>query len=279
MLRRSADIEEKIFMTNERIAKAFEKPGAFIGFLTGGDPDADTTVECIKAIEAGGADLIEIGVPFSDPCAEGPDIEEADLRALDAGMHTEGIFEIIRRARAEGVTAPIVLLTYANPVFVYGTERFMKTLARAGGDGVIIPDVPFEESAPYRNAARNEGVCLISLIAPTSHERIKMIAQEADGFLYVVSSMGVTGVRESITTDIGSIISAVRAVSDIPTAVGFGIATPEQAAQVCTAADGAITGSAIVRIIAKYGADAPKYVEDYVRSMKDGAAGRERLSA
>ncbi|MGI6108849.1 MAG: tryptophan synthase subunit alpha [Eubacteriaceae bacterium] len=266
-------------MTNERIAGAFAEPGAFIGFLTGGDPDADTTVACIKALEDGGADLIEIGVPFSDPCAEGPVIEQADIRALNAGMNTEGIFDIIRRVREDGVQVPIVLLTYVNPVFVYGTERFMKSLQEAGGDGLIIPDLPFEESAPFRQAARAEGMCLISLVAPTSKERIRMIASEADGFLYVVSSMGVTGVRSEITTDIPSIIREIRSASDIPAAVGFGISTPEQAAKICETADGAITGSAIVRIIEQYKQDAPEHVREYTADMKAGAAGREQKSA
>lgn len=258
-------------MTNEKIREALADGGAFIAFLTGGDPDADTTVACIHALEEGGADLIEIGIPFSDPCAEGPVIEAADMRALKGGMNTRGIFEILRRVRAEGVKVPIVLMTYYNPVFKYGLDEFMQELVDSDGQGVIIPDLPFEESAPAREAARKAGVDLISLVAPTSDARIEKIAKGADGFLYVVSSMGVTGMRENITTDIGGMIDKIHAASDIPTAVGFGIATPEQAEIMCRYADGAIVGSAIVRIIEEHGQNAADYVRDYTKQMKAGA--------
>lgn len=259
-------------MTNERLREAFKNGGAFIAFLTGGDPDKETTKACIHAMEAGGADIIEIGIPFSDPCAEGPVIERADMRALEGGMNTEGIFEILEEVREEGVRIPILLMTYMNPVFKYGTERFMRRLKEAGGEGVIIPDLPYEESAPVREASRKCGVDLVSLAAPTSRERVKTIAKGSDGFLYLVSSMGVTGVRDEIRTDLTPMIRMIREVSDIPVAVGFGISKPEQAEKMCGIADGAITGSAIVKIIEEEGTNAPDPVRDYVRTMKEAAS-------
>lgn len=258
-------------MTNNRIQKAFEKPGAFISFITAGDPDVETTIECVKKMAEAGSDLIELGVPFSDPCAEGPVIEAADVRALNNGMDTHKVFDIISRVRDLGIDVPIVLLTYYNPVYKYGTDAFLKKLKEVGGDGIIIPDMPFEESDETRQKARKEDLCLISLIAPTSNERIDKIAKNADGFIYIVSSMGTTGVRTEITTDIESIVERIRKNTDLPTAVGFGIATPEQAERMCKTADGAIVGSAIVKIMEEYGKDSPEYVFEYVKKMKEGA--------
>lgn len=254
-----------------RIENAFKEPGAFIGFLTGGDPDLETTKKSIKALIEAGTDLIEIGVPFSDPCAEGPVIEAADMRALANNTNTNDIFELIQELRNEGIETPIVLLTYYNPVYKYNQEKFLDRLKEVGGDGLIIPDVPFEESAEIRKLTKDKDLALISLVAPTSNERIDKIAKEAQGFLYIVSSMGTTGVRSEITTDIPSIINRVRQNSDIPTAVGFGISTPEQAEQMCKTADGAIVGSAIVKIMEKYGKDSPEYVYAYAKEMKEGA--------
>lgn len=256
-------------MTNKRINDAFKDSGAFIGFLTGGDPDLDTTLECINALIEAGTDLIEIGVPFSDPCAEGPVIEQADIRALKNGTKIEDIFNLISKVREKNNEVPLVLLTYFNPVFKYGTKDFLRKLKEVGGDGLIIPDMPFEESNDLRKETRENDLCLISLVSPTSNERIKKIAKDSDGFLYVVSSMGTTGVRSEITTDIPGIISKINQVSDIPTAVGFGISTPKQAEYMSKYADGAIVGSAIVKIIEKFGKEAAPEVYKYAKSMKE----------
>lgn len=254
-----------------RIADAF-KNKAFISFVTCGDPDLDTSMEIYRSLVRGGTDLIEIGIPFSDPTAEGPVIQGANLRALEGGVTTDKVFDLVKKLR-EDITIPIVFMTYANVVFSYGTEKFLSKCKEIGVDGIILPDVPFEEREEFLDICDKYGVALISLIAPTSHERIAMIAKEARGFLYIVSSLGVTGTRAQINTDIGSMVELIRANSDIPCAVGFGISTPEQAAKMASLSDGAIVGSAIIKIIEKYGKEAPKYVEEYVRSMKEAVNG------
>lgn len=249
------------------IRKAFENGKAFIAFVTGGDPDLETTERILYSMEEAGADLIEIGIPFSDPIAEGVVIQEANERALLAGCTTDKLFDTVKKAR-EKVKVPIVYLTYANAVVKYGKDKFMKRCTECGIDGLIVPDIPFEEKAELADVCEAHGVDLISMIAPTSHERIKMIAKEAKGFVYCVSSMGVTGVRSEIKTDIGSMVKLVKEVNDIPCAIGFGIATPKQAEKMAALSDGAIVGSAIVKLVAKYGKDAPEYVGEYVKSMK-----------
>ena len=250
-----------------KIGKAFVNGKAFIAFVTGGDPDLDTTEQILYAMEEAGADLIEIGIPFSDPIAEGPVIQEANERALAAGCTTDKLFDMVKKARKK-VTVPIVYLTYANAVVKYGKEKFMKRCVECGIDGLIVPDIPYEEKEELSGVCEAYDVDLISMIAPTSHERIRMIAKEAKGFVYCVSSMGVTGVRSEIKTDIGSMVSLVKEVTDTPCVIGFGIATPEQAEKMASLSDGAIVGSAIVRLVAKYGKEAPAYVGEYVKSMK-----------
>ncbi|MBP3459081.1 MAG: tryptophan synthase subunit alpha [Lachnospiraceae bacterium] len=251
-----------------KIGKAFENGKAFIAFVTGGDPDLETTEQILYAMEAAGADLIEIGIPFSDPIAEGAVIQEANERALAAGCTTDKLFDTVKKAR-EKVTVPIVYLTYANAVVKYGKEKFMKRCVECGIDGLIVPDIPFEEKEELSGVCDEYGVDLISMIAPTSHERIKTIAKEAKGFVYCVSSMGVTGVRKEIKTDIGAMVKLVKEVTDTPCAIGFGIATPEQAEKMASLSDGAIVGSAIVKLVAQYGKEAPGYVGEYVKSMKE----------
>jgi len=250
------------------IAKAFQKGKAFIPFLTCGDPDLETTEKLVKAMADGGADLIELGIPFSDPTAEGPVIQAANVRALAGGVTTDKIFEMVRRLR-ETVTVPMVFMTYANVVFSGGSETFISTCAEIGIDGLILPDIPYEEKEEFTPLCRQYGLDLISMIAPTSESRIAMIAKEADGFLYIVSSLGVTGVRSEIKTDIGAMAALVRANSERPCAVGFGISTPEQAEKMAALSDGAIVGSAIVKLVAQYGRDAVPCVADYVKSMAD----------
>lgn len=249
------------------IKDAFGHGKAFIPFITAGDPNLDKTVEYILEMERAGADLIEIGIPFSDPIAEGVVIQEADLRALQSGTTTDGIFDMVEKLRQK-TDMPLVFMGYLNPVFHYGYERFFKRCAECGISGIIIPDLPYEEKGECDEIAARYGVDVISMIAPTSASRIRAIASEAEGFLYVVSSMGVTGVRSEIKTDLASILSAVREASDIPAAVGFGINTPEQAAKIAQVADGVIVGSAIVKIIARYGDQAGSYIYEYVKNMK-----------
>lgn len=250
-----------------KIADAFAAGKAFIPFLTCGDPDLETTEKLIGAIAEAGADLIELGIPFSDPTAEGPVIQDANLRALSVGTTTDKIFDMVRRVR-QTVSIPMVFMTYANVIFSYGADRFLKTAAEIGMNGIIVPDVPFEEKQEFEPLCQKYGLDQISMIAPTSHDRIRAIAEQANGFLYCVSSLGVTGTRTAITTDIGAMVKLVKEVKDIPCAVGFGISTPEQAESMCRQADGAIVGSAIVKLIAQYGRDSVQPVADYVRTMK-----------
>ena len=251
-----------------KIRKAFENGKAFIPFITCGDPDLETTAAVVRAAVAAGADLVELGIPFSDPTAEGPVIQGANLRALTGGVTTDKIFDLVRDLRRD-VTVPLVFMTYANVVFSYGADRFIRTCAEIGIDGLILPDLPFEEKEEFLPTCHAYGVDLISLIAPTSRDRIARIAQAAEGFLYVVSSLGVTGVRSEIKTDLASIVKVVRENTDIPCAIGFGISPPGQAKKMAAVSDGAIVGSAIIRILEKYGREAPPYMGEYVRSMKD----------
>ena len=250
------------------IHKAFENGKAFIPFITCGDPDLATTAAVVRTAVANGADLIELGIPFSDPTAEGPVIQGANLRALSGGVRTDQIFDLVRQLRTD-VTVPMVFMTYANVVFSYGAEKFIANCREIGIDGLILPDLPFEEKGEFLPLCRQYGVDLFSLIAPTSRERISMIAAEAEGFLYIVSSLGVTGTRTEITTDLDAIVRVVRQNTEIPCAIGFGISTPEQARKMAAVSDGAIVGSAIIKILARYGKDAAPYVGEYVRYMKD----------
>lgn len=251
-----------------KIKNAFADGKAFIPFITCGDPDLETTKAAVKAMVENGADLIELGIPFSDPTAEGPVIQGANVRALNGGITTDQIFAFVKDLRTE-ITIPMVFMTYANVVFSYGAEQFISTCRDIGIDGLILPDLPFEEKEEFLPLCHQYGVDLISLIAPTSQNRIAMIAKEAEGFLYIVSSLGVTGTRSEIKTDITSIVEVVRQNTDIPCAVGFGISTPEQAKKMADLSDGAIVGSAIIKILEKYGKDAPVYVGAYVKQMKD----------
>ena len=250
------------------INKAFENGKAFIAFITCGDPDLKTTAAAVRAAVSGGADLIELGIPFSDPTAEGPVIQGANLRALNGGVTTDKIFDFVRELRRD-VKVPMVFMTYANVVFSYGAEKFISTCKEIEIDGLILPDLPFEEKDEFLPICNKYGIDLISLIAPTSENRIAMIAKQAQGFIYVVSSLGVTGTRSEIKTDLASIVKVIRENTTIPCAIGFGISTPEQAQKMSTVSDGAIVGSAIIKLLEKHGKDAPKYIEEYVKSMKD----------
>ena len=251
-----------------KIHQAFEKGKAFIAFITCGEPAPETPAPVGRAAPENGAHPLALGRPFSDPTAEGPVIQGANLRALQGGVTTDKIFDLVRELR-EDVSIPMVFMTYANVVYSYGAERFIRTCREIGIDGLILPDVPFEEKEEFLPLCHQYGVDLVSLIAPTSENRIAEIAAEAEGFLYIVSSLGVTGTRSEITTDLASIVSVVRRHSKVPCAVGFGISTPEQARKMADVSDGAIVGSAIIKILEKYGRDAAPEVGKYVRSMKD----------
>ena len=250
------------------IRSAFENGKAFIPFITCGDPDLETTAKVVRAAAENGADLIELGIPFSDPTAEGPVIQGANLRALSGGVTTDKVFDLVRDLRKD-VTIPMVFMTYANVVFSYGAEKFISTCNEIGIDGLILPDLPFEEKDEFQPLCDKYGVDLISLIAPTSHERISMIAKQAQGFIYVVSSLGVTGTRSEITTDLGAIVEVIRKNTDVPCAIGFGISNPEQAKKMASLSDGAIVGSAIIKILEKHGKGSAEPVGEFVKAMKD----------
>lgn len=250
-----------------RIPNTFDHGKAFIAFLTCGDPDLETTERLIPAMAEAGADLIELGIPFSDPVAEGPVIQEANVRALSAGTTTDRIFEMVRRVRKK-TDVPLVFMTYANVVFSYGTERFVRTASEAGIDGLILPDVPYEEREDFAPVCGQYGLDFIPLVAPTSQDRIRKIAEGAQGFVYCVSSLGVTGMRSRIGAAAGDLAEQVHRYTDLPAAIGFGISTPGQAEEMAQRADGVIVGSAIVRLVAEHGRNAVPAVTEYVRSMK-----------
>ena len=247
---------------------------AFIPFITAGDPTIAVTEQLVRAMAEAGADLIELGVPFSDPTAEGPVIQDANIRALRNRVTTDDVFDMVGRLRAEGCNVPLVIMTYANVVFSYGIERFADREQEVGLAGVILPDVPYEEKAEFGEAFAARGLDVVSLIAPTSHERIREIAGDARGFVYIVSSLGVTGVRSEITSDIGGMVALIREANPgVPCAVGFGISTPEQAARMAAMSDGAIVGSAIVRMIGEYGEACVEPVAAYVSEMASAVHG------
>ena len=253
-----------------KIKDAFTKGKAFIPFISAGDHGIETTERYIRVMVKAGADMVEIGIPFSDPTAEGPVIQEASTRALATGVKINDIFDMVRRLRTgdDAVTIPLVFMTYLNPIYVFSREKFFTLCEDVGISGVIVPDMPFEEKGELASIANKHGVEVVSLIAPTSENRIEMIAKDAEGFIYCVSSLGVTGMRSEIKTDIKSIVETVRKYTDIPVAVGFGISTPDQAEAMARVSDGAIVGSAIVKIVAEHGENADQALFDYVQSMK-----------
>jgi tryptophan synthase alpha chain len=255
-----------------RIQDAFCGKKAFIAYLMAGDPNLPASAEYILTAQEAGADMVEIGIPFSDPIAEGEVIQASGARALAAGTRLDGVFAMVASIR-DRMRIPMVFMTYLNPLFVYGYGRFFARCAEIGVCGVIVPDMPFEEQGELRAAAAPFGVEVVTLVAPTSANRVAKIAQGAEGFLYLVSSLGVTGVRSEITTDLSAIVSEIRKHTDVPVAVGFGVSTPEQAARYANAADGVIVGSAIVRIIGQWGADAKPALREYIQTMKRSMEG------
>lgn len=251
-----------------RIKEAFSGGKAFIPFITCGDPSLEVTEEIVYAMVEAGADVIELGIPFSDPTAEGPVIQAANLRALSGGVTTDQVFDLVTRIRKK-VSIPMVFMTYANVVFSYGMDQFLSKAAQCGMDGIILPDVPFEEKEEFAMVCRQYGLDMISFIAPTSHDRIAKIAKEAEGFVYCVSSLGVTGVRTEITSNVEEMVQLVKQQKDISCAIGFGISTPDQAVKMASVADGVIVGSAIVKLCATYGKDCVPVIKQYIKEMKD----------
>lgn len=240
---------------------------AFIGFITAGDPNIEATKRYINKMIEAGVSLIEIGIPFSDPIAEGEVITKADIRALASGTTTDKIFEMMADIRKTHPDFPFVFMTYLNPVFSYGYDNFFKKAQEVGMLGIIIPDMPIEEKNEASEIAKKYNQEVISLIAPTSENRIKKIAEKSNGFIYLVSSLGVTGVRSEFKTDLKSIVSEIKKYTDTPVAIGFGISNPEAVKNMCKIADGAIVGSAIVRIVEQYGDKADDYIFDFCKKM------------
>lgn len=248
--------------------KAFENGKAFIGFVTAGDPDLETSEKIILSMAEGGCDLIEIGIPFSDPIAEGPVVQEANLRSLSQGTTTDKVLELTKKVSSQTDT-PLVYMTYLNVLFKYGYDRFLQKAKDAGISAVIVPDLPFEEKDELQSVAVKYDIDVISMIAPSSSERMKKIAYESKGFLYAVTSAGAQNDDNDIKSEIKSVVKAAAEVSDTPVAIGIGINTPEQAKEYSDLADGVIVGSAIVEIVAEYGKNAPQKVYEYVKTMKD----------
>ena len=250
------------------IRKAFENNKAFIPFVTAGDPDLETTEKLLIAMSENGADIIEIGIPFSDPIAEGVAIQEADLRALANGTTTDKIFDMVKRIRPQ-IKCALAVMTYMNPIFAYGTDKFMSKCKDSGISAVIVPDTPYEEKDELEPYCNKYEVELISTIAPTSKDRIKMIAKDAQGFIFCIPSLGVTGVKSEIAYDVKEMVALVKSVKDIPVAVGYGCSTPEEIKNIDISADGVIIGSTVVEIVAEHGKDCVAPVVEYVKQMKE----------
>lgn len=242
---------------------------AFIPFITAGDPNIESTKEYIKALIEAGSTIIEIGIPFSDPIAEGKTIMEADERALKSGVTTDKIFDMVKDIRKEYPNYPLVFMTYLNPVFVYGYDKFFKKCKEVNISGIILADLSFEEKHEVSDVASKYDVAVISLIAPTSLDRIEKIAKEAEGFVYLVSSLGVTGVRDSITSDVEGNYKKIKEFTNIPVFVGFGIKDKVQAKKMASISDGAIIGSAIENIIAEHGTNSKEYIYKFAKEIVD----------
>ncbi len=258
---------------NNRIDTCFdrlkeENKKALITFITAGDPSIEASEKNVLAMLDNGADIVEIGVAFSDPIAEGPTIQKASLRALEGGVNLDDIFSMVKRLR-EKTDKPLLLMMYLNTIFRYGTEKFFALCKENQIDGVIVPDMPFEEREEISAEADKNGIYSISLVAPTSKERVKMIADESKGFLYVVSSLGVTGTRKEISTDFETLLEPLNESKTLPACIGFGISDPAQAKRMSAYADGVIIGSAIVNIAEKLGEQAHTKIGEFVKSVRE----------
>ena len=268
MLLQLQDTEDVKFMSNSYFDNnVFNKGKAFIPFITAGYPTLKDTERFILKMEEAGADLIEIGIPFSDPIAEGPVIQNASAIALKNGATLDKIFDMVKNLR-EKTNVPLVFMSYVNPLFVSGYDNFFEKCNKLNIRGVILPDVPFEEKYEIDETAKKYDVEIISLIAPTSNDRIKMIAEASRGFIYIVSSLGVTGVRNEITTDLSAINDVIRQTTITKTAIGFGISNPNQAKEIAEYSDGVIVGSAIIKIIDNLGSNSDNEIYNFVKEMK-----------
>ena len=245
-----------------------KKEKGLITFITGGDPDLETSYKLVMEMFKEGADLVEIGVPFSDPVAEGPTIEKASMRALKSGTTTDKIFELVRDLRKE-TDKPILLMLYINLVYKYGCEKFIDRCVDVGVDGLIIPDLPLEEIDEVKAYTKDKGVLLINLVAPTTNEeRLEKIVNVSEGFIYCVSSLGVTGVRSNITTDLEGFYNRIREKTDLPLALGFGLSNREQIESIKGYWDAFIIGSRIVNIVGEYGTDSINKVGAFIKDIK-----------
>jgi tryptophan synthase alpha chain len=248
---------------------------AMVAYITGGDPTLAASAKVALAMDKAGVDILELGVPFSDPLADGATIQAAAGRALAAGASVAGILDLIREIRKIS-EIPIVLFAYLNPVYVYGFEKFQEDAAAAGADGLLLLDLPPQEAARNEELSSSKGLKTIRLIAPTTPpERLQQITDAAEGFIYYVSREGVTGEQSSLSTDIAERVAAIRALTKVPVAVGFGISNPEQAATVAALADGVVVGSAIVRKIGEIGdvPELPSKIADFVRPIAESVHG------
>lgn len=252
-----------------RIEKVFQKGKVLIPFITGGDPNIDVTYELIKVMADNGADMIELGIPFSDPVAEGVAVQEADLRALAAKTTTDSIFGMVEKLRKE-IEIPIVLLTYMNPIYVYGTARFMERCAQVGIDGVMVPDVPYEEKSELEADCKANDVKLISMTSLTTKDRIGMIAKEAEGYVYCISSIGELQDVEQVKNDITDMAQLVNGATDVPVVVGFDGGNVEHAIEIAKVSDGMVLENGIVSIVGQYGEEAAPYVADFIKQIKSG---------
>lgn len=246
---------------------------ALIAYLTVGFPAAAALAPLVRACENAGVDLVELGIPFSDPLADGPTIQAASQKALEQGMTLARVLRGVARLRKQGVRLPLALMTYYNPIFHYGIERFCRDAMRAGGDGLIVPDLPPEEAGDLRRAAHEQGLDEIFLASPTSsRERLRRIVGASSGFVYYVSLTGVTGARRSLSAQIGRDVRALKKMTRLPVCVGFGISRPDQVRRVCKAADGVIVGSALIDVVARSGRRAPREAERFLRRIKRACA-------
>lgn len=250
-----------------RIEQAFHDKKALIAFITGGDPDLDATKELMLTMQQAGADLIEIGIPFSDPIAEGPVMQKANIRALTGGTTTKALFSMLKEARGN-MRIPIVLITYFNSIFKFGTEEFMRNCKEAGVDGVIVPDLPYEEKGELTDSAKKYGVIYISMITPDEKERAVMIAKEAHGFLCCIPSHGVTETPDQIQSGFERFMADIKNAADIPCVINYGVESPEQAKKMAQASNGVIVDDAIVNLIAKHGKNSVKPIMRLIDALK-----------
>lgn len=260
-------MSNRIDLKFQELNKLNEK--ALITFITAGDPNIKTSYKIIEKMIAEGIDILEIGIPFSDPLAEGPSIEKANYRALNSGTTTDDVFKMVEKLRII-YDIPILLMLYVNLIYKYGVEKFIRKCVEAGIDGLVIPDLPIEEVEEIKLYARCNGIYIINLVAPTTkNDRLINIVKKSEGFIYCVSSLGVTGERKNITTDLADYFYRLKSLTDIPLALGFGLSNKKQINGLKGNWNGYIVGSAIVNIIAQYGIESPEYVGSFIKSLKD----------